>query len=185
MYEARPLAHEPFHFANIANSPFTLQYLTTILGHCPRGGRTIETGIGSGHGAIWLSLRGVNAEGIDYNPAIVERARQVNNLIGGSARFRPADLFELFGEQTQVAAEFRHYSVIHHQGVLEHFTVPQIHAALAQQIASADWVVFSVPSVYYPFEPEFGDERLMPLGREHCPGLAIRALRDAISKVGS
>ena len=53
--------------------------------------------------------------------------------------------------------------MIHHQGVLEHFTALQIRAALAQQVAVADWVVFSVPSVYYPFEPEFGDERLLPL----------------------
>ena len=55
------------------------------------------------------------------------------------------------------------YRVIHHQGVLEHFTVPQIQAALAQQVALAEWVLFSVPSVHYPFEPEFGDERMLPI----------------------
>ena len=30
----------------------------------------LETGVGSGHGAICLSLRGVRAEGLDYSPAI-------------------------------------------------------------------------------------------------------------------
>lgn len=141
----------------MANSAFMMTYLTTILRLCPDGGRTLETGVGSGHGALWLSLRGVRAEGLDYSPGIVERARQVNNLLGGSAQFRRGDLFELYDENADRCA------VIHHQGMLEHFTVPQIHAALAQQVGLANWVVFSVPSVYYPFYPEFGDERLMSI----------------------
>ena len=154
------LSEIPFHFANLRRSPFSLQYLTTILSLCPRGGQSLETGIGSGFGAIWLSLRGVCAEGLDFAPGIVERARQINSLLGGSAAFRCGDLFQLYED---CRSQGRRYEVIHHQGVLEHFAVPQIRAALAQQVACADWVVFSVPSVYYPFEPEFGDERLLPL----------------------
>ena len=157
VYNQTPLIHVPYHFANMANSAFMMTYLTTIHRLCPSGGRTLETGVGSGHGAIWLSLRGIRAEGLDYSPGIVERARAVNNLLGGSAQFRLGDLFELNCDDAQ------RFDVIHHQGVLEHFTVPQIHAALAQQVALANWVVFSVPSVYYPFDPEFGDERLMPI----------------------
>src|SRR5665213_803714 len=117
MYEASPLAHSPYHFANIANSPFTLEYLSTVLRLCPVGGITLETGVGSGHGAIWLSLRGIQAEGIDYNPAIVERATQINNLLSGNASFRVQDLFEIFSKSTTKDAH--RYSVIHHQGVLE------------------------------------------------------------------
>src|SRR5271154_2396815 len=93
VYNQTPLAHVPYHFANMANSPFMMQYLTTVLRLCPDCGRTLETGVGSGHGAVWLSLRGVQAEGIDYSLGIVERARQVNNLLGGSAEFRFGDLF--------------------------------------------------------------------------------------------
>ena len=44
-----------------------------------------------------------------------------------------------------------------------HAKVAEARGVSAQQVALADWVVFSVPSVYYPFEPEFGDERLLPL----------------------
>ena len=158
MYRQTPLAEVPRHFAGMQNSPFLLEYLTKVLTLCPPGARSCETGIGSGYGAIWLSLRGVAAEGIDYAPGIVERGRQINNILNGNASFRVGDLFDLYQEDGG-----RPYQVIHHQGVLEHFTVPQIRAALAQQVASAQWVVFSVPSVYYPFEPEFGDERLLPL----------------------
>jgi glycosyltransferase involved in cell wall biosynthesis len=161
MYNQTPLCDVPRHFASLSHAPFLMQYLATVLRHCPSGGRTLETGIGSGYGAIWLSLRGIAAEGIDYAPGIVERARQINNILSGRARFETGDLFSLYAPAFD--APRARYNVIHHQGVLEHFTVPQIRAALAQQVASADWVVFSVPSVYYPFEPEFGDERLLPL----------------------
>src|SRR5579884_1545385 len=98
LYSEAPLCEVPYHFANTRNSPFTLDYFDTVLRHCPPGARTLETGVGSGFGAIWLSLRGCKAEGIDYSAAIVERARQVNGILGGSARFRCGDLFQLYEE---------------------------------------------------------------------------------------
>ena len=49
--------------------------------------------IGSGYGALWFLLRGLRAEGIDYSPPIVERARQINSILGGNARFEAGDLF--------------------------------------------------------------------------------------------
>ncbi|WP_165864233.1 glycosyltransferase [Capsulimonas corticalis] len=134
-----------------------IQYLTEVLRRTPRCGRVLETGVGSGYGSVWLSLRGIQAEGMDYSPGIVERARQVNSVLGGQAQFALGDLFNLHDKN------LRRYDAIHHQGVLEHFTGPKIRAALAQQVACANHVVFSVPSVNYPFEPEFGDERLLPL----------------------
>lgn len=178
MYSEIPLEQAPAHFRGMTDAPFLQEYLATVRRLCLPGGRTLETGIGSGYGAIWLSLHGIQAEGIDYSPTIVERAQAVNTVLGGSAGFRRADLFELYdglsgGPKSEARSpdssliphpsSLRAYSVIHHQGVLEHFHVPQIRAALAQQVALADWVVFSVPSVHYPFEPEFGDERLLTL----------------------
>lgn len=98
IYNRIPLCDVPRHFQGMRRSPYLLAYLTTVLKLCPQGGRTLETGIGSGFGAIWLSGRDVCAEGIDYSPGIVERARQVNNVLGGNARFRVGDLFELFNQ---------------------------------------------------------------------------------------
>jgi len=156
LYNQVPLCDVPRHYAGMNNSPFLLEYLQTVLSYCPRGGRALETGVGSGYGAIWLSKRGVVSEGLDISPELVERARQINAILEGKARFRTGDLFEFDNRDDKV-------HVIYHQGVLEHFTVPQIRAALARQVVSAGHVVFSVPSVYYPFPPEFGDERLLTL----------------------
>jgi hypothetical protein len=158
IYNQISLNEVPRHFDSLKQSRFLTEYLLTVLRHCPRGGRTCETGIGSGYGAIWLSLRGVNAEGIDNAPSIVERARHVNNVLGGQASFREGDIFHFHKQTSQ-----DRYDVIHHQGVLEHFTAPQIRAILAQQVACSHYTIFSVPSVYYPFEGEFGDERFLPL----------------------
>jgi glycosyltransferase involved in cell wall biosynthesis len=157
IYNQVPLVAVPGHYAGMTGSHFLYHYLVAVLKLAPVNGRTLETGIGSGYGAVWLSLRGVQASGIDYAAAIVERARQVNQRLGGHAAFETGDLFDLYDKNAP------RYDVIHHQGVLEHFTVPEIRAALAQQVACADYVVFSVPSVNYPFAPEFGNERLMPL----------------------
>lgn len=115
LYRQTPLCDVPRHFAGIRASPFMLRYLTSILERTPPGGRTLETGIGSGNGAIWLSLRGICAEGLDIAERNVERAKYVNNMLGGSAAFRVGDLFDLYTEPVE------RYSVVHHQGVLEHF----------------------------------------------------------------
>ena len=157
VYQRIPLSDVKRHYAGVSHSPYLLNYLTEVLKLCPPGGIALETGVGSGYGSVWLSLRGVSAEGIDIEPGVVERARLVNNAIGGSALYRTGDMFTLD------PAGAPRPDVIHHQGVLEHFDVPQIRAILARQTAAADWVVFSVPSVFYPFEPEMGDERLLPI----------------------
>ena len=94
IYREVPLAAVPSHFAGISNSPFLFHNLAAVLRLAPRGGRTLETGIGSGYGAIWLSLRGLNGEGIDYSRSIVERARQINGIMGGTDRFETDALVE-------------------------------------------------------------------------------------------
>ncbi len=157
LYSQVSLLDVPRHFADIQRAPFLVEYLKAVLQLCPPGGRSCEIGVGSGYGATWLSLRGARAEGIDNAPAIVERARQVNNIMEGQAAFRLSDMFRFYEEGAP------RYHVIHHQGVLEHFAVPWIRAALAQQVTLADHVVLSVPSIHYPFEPEFGNERLLDL----------------------
>jgi hypothetical protein len=160
-----PLSDVPHHFAGMRQSPYTQEYLSAVLQWCPPGARTFEAGFGDGYGAIWLSLRGVLAEGIETSEPVVERARQVNGILGGNARFHRGDAFQLYAACR--ARNLPRWQVIHHQGFLEHFSRPYIRAALAQQVACAHRVVFSVPSVYYPFEPESGDERLLPLEEWH------------------
>ena len=159
MYQQTPLHDVPRHYAGIQHSNMMLEYLSTVLDLTPRGGRALETGIGTGYGAIYLSLRGVISEGIDLSDGIVERAKQVNNILGGNAHFRTGDIFDLYETAGQ-----KRWDTILHQGLIEHMsTINEIRSALAQQVALADHVIFSVPGDRYPHAVEFGNERLLPL----------------------
>lgn len=131
-YSSTPLAETAAHFRALTGAHFLAEWLQTARKYCPDGVRTLETGVGTGYGTIMLSHWGCQAEGIGSSRGILERARQVNLLVGGDATFRVGDLFDLDG-----AVSGQRYSVIHHQGVLEHFTLPQVRAALAQQFAGA------------------------------------------------
>ena len=159
LYTRTPLCDIPFHYHNINNSPYLLRYLHQVLTFAPQKSRTLETGIGSGLGAIWLARRGVNAVGMDNSRVLVERAIHANNMLGASANFFLGDLFTHYKNHTATNAS--RWQVIHHQGVLEHFNKAQIRAIIAQQVVTARWVVFSVPSAFYGEEPEFGDEHLL------------------------
>ena len=177
IYMQSPPSDIPFHFDNIKNSKFQLDYLKAILTLTPRGAKTCETGIGTGFGAIWLSLRGVQASGIDIVPNVIERAKYANGLLKGHASFEVGDLFQM--RNTSATGTAPRYRVIHHQGVLEHFTVKQMQAALAIQVMSADYVVFSIPSCFYLYEPEYGNEKLLPLEewQHHLKPFDIHELR--------
>lgn len=134
--------------------PFLSIFLNKVLEYC-RNRTAIETGVGTGYGSIWLSKQGVHVIGIDYSQDIVERARLTNEQLSGDAQFSLGDMFDLGHYLTQ------DYDVIFHQGVLEHYSDEQIREILNQQISRAGYVIFSVPSINYPFEREFGDERLL------------------------
>ncbi len=155
IYGRVDLASIPNHFYNFTAMPFLAKYLQKAAELCPPGGRVLEPGIGFGYGAIWMSMRGAHAEGIDYSPPIVERAKRINEMLGGRAEFRYGDMFKL-KECVQGI-----FDVTLHQGCLEHFSDGEIQEILRQQLEVSRRVVFSVPSINYPFEREFGNERLM------------------------
>ena len=152
-----PLCHAPSHFEAVTHSPALSPYLAAILRLCSPGARICEIAFDTGYPAVWLAIHGMEAEGICTGPRHVERARMVNNTLHGQASFRLGDPFDFYREEAP------RYGVVHHQGLLHRFTVPYIHALLAQQVASADWVVFSVPSVYASIELQSGDARLLPI----------------------
>src|SRR5688500_17458909 len=104
-----PLCEVPGHFHGIRSSRYMTDYLSTALRFCPDGGRSLELGCGSGYGAVWLSLRGIEAHGADELPELVERAKQINDLLGGTARFST-----LTPDQATIT-EILRFSVIHHQ----------------------------------------------------------------------
>jgi len=136
--------------------PFLAIFLNKVLEYC-QCGTALETGIGSGYGSIWLSKIDVAVDGIDYSQDIVEQANRTNEQLNGNAEFHFGDMFDLKHYIT------KNYDVIFHQGVLEHYEDDKIREILTQQINCARYVIFSVPSINYPFEREFGDERLMTI----------------------
>jgi len=140
----------------LTSMPFLRIFLQKTLEYC-RNGTALETGIGTGYGSIWLSKRGVICEGIDYSQEVVKQAILHNGQLSGLARFYFGDMFKL---DQFISKE---YDVIFHQGVLEHYSDEEIREILSQQIKHTAYVVFSVPSINYPFEKEFGDERFMSL----------------------
>ncbi len=155
IYDRIPIGDIPAHYSTFVAMPFLADYLSRARALCPVGGRALETGVGFGYGAIWLSLHGIHAEGIDYAPAIVERGSEISRRLGGSAQFRYGDMFRL------AEAAPGPYDLIFHQGCMEHFSDDEIHQILRQQVAISRRVLFSVPSAFYPFEREYGNERLM------------------------
>ena len=154
-----PLSEIARHFASFQATPHLKDYLFAVLRLCPPGTRSFEVTIDQGFGAIWLSKRGIAAEGIDQAAATVQRARQINGILGGATRFVHGDASNYLSCQEQAGIS---YQVIHHHGVLSRMAVPWIRSALARQLLSAQWVVFSVPSVYAQ-DPEHDDQRLLPI----------------------
>lgn len=77
----------------MTGAPFLAEYLAEVRRRCSSGSWTLATGIGTGYGAILLSLQGCRAEGVDNSPRIVERARQANALLAPDASFCVGDLY--------------------------------------------------------------------------------------------
>ena len=79
VYTKIPLREVPQHFANACRSVFLVDYFKQVLRCCKDGGRTLETGIGSGFGPIWLSVRGVRAEAVGYDDLPVQSWLHAHN----------------------------------------------------------------------------------------------------------
>jgi glycosyltransferase involved in cell wall biosynthesis len=111
---------------------------------------------------MWLSLRGVDAEAECPDARIAEYVRAVNSTVGASARVRVAGDRRSDSHETADADD--HYALIHHFNLLSRMPgVPWIRAELTRQLALADRVVFSVPSVYCTVESPTGNERYLPI----------------------
>ncbi len=76
------LGEAPLLNAQSFNSAYRQQFRQVLLESCPRGGTALETGIGAAYETFWLSLRGVNAIGIDSVQEIAERANQLASRTG-------------------------------------------------------------------------------------------------------
>jgi glycosyltransferase involved in cell wall biosynthesis len=128
-------------YDSYARSASFREHATAVLCQCPPHGTACEIDCGAGYVSVWLSQRAVQATGLVPEEGTVERSRQINELLQGGADFACGEPFAFYETG-------KRYDVVHHQDRLHRFAVPWIRALLAQQVASAGRVVFSVPSVY-------------------------------------
>jgi len=139
-------------------APHIRKFLNNILSRWS-GGNILEVGTGTGYMSIWLSKACPYSKiiAVDKNEQILKRAASINGTLNGKALFSRCDAFKL--EHTFKDEKF---DVVFHQGLLEHFNDDDIVQLLSQQLNTARYVIFSVPSKFYPRQ-DFGDERLMDI----------------------
>lgn len=123
----------------------------------PPKSRLLEIGVGSGIMACYLSNLGYDITAIDTDEKVLLRVGDLAQRLCSKLTLVEMDMFDL---------GFRNhkFDAIYHQGVLEHFSAPQIQAAIAAQLKVSARLIISVPSRYYPAK-SFGDENLWDIGR--------------------
>lgn len=118
----------------------------------PANSKLLEIGVGSGIMACYLSNLGYDITAIDNDEKVLLRASDLAQRLCSKLTLVEMDMFEL-------GFRNREFDATYHQGVLEHFSAPQIQAAVAAQLKVSGRLIFSVPSRYYPWK-SFGDENL-------------------------
>lgn len=113
----------------------------------------LELGAGSGATAKILADIGFHVYATDYDAKVLERLRAVITYPESRVSIQQADMNHLeFGD--------KQFSIVYHQGLLEHFSDDVIVNALCQQKRIADWVIFDVPN-NRDDEQHYGDERFL------------------------
>ncbi|HXG62365.1 MAG TPA: class I SAM-dependent methyltransferase [Planctomycetota bacterium] len=118
--------------------------------------RLLDFGAGSGTLSIVFSQRNYDVVAIDNDPIMVARARRIAQRLGGYARILCMDGLDL------PLMKEGSFDVAFSQGTLEHFDNDTIRKFLQAQLHVARFVVFSVPSFFWPHH-DFGNERKMTL----------------------
>lgn len=118
--------------------------------------RLLEVGLGSAIFTIHFSRSAYSCVGLDNNPMIIKRAIDTNRKLGGYAKFILIDAFELSMLKEDS------FDIAFSQGTMEHFGNKDIVELILNQLKVAKYVMFSVPSIYYPYK-EFGNERKMTI----------------------
>src|ERR1700682_5723776 len=77
-YEVVAEAYATQFFDELSRKPFDRALLDAFAADCRGLGTVLDVGCGPGHIARYLSDRGVNADGFDLSPAMVELARKLN-----------------------------------------------------------------------------------------------------------
>ena len=129
-------------------------YLVEIWNAKPA--KVLEIGVGGGSTSIFLSYLGIEAQAIDNDPAVIDKARENNVNLMGRLQIKEGDAYKLPYPDDS-------FDIVCHQGFFEHFADEEIRSLLKEQLRVARQVIFSVPTKYY-LSNALG-ERLMTKGR--------------------
>lgn len=136
-------------------------YIRNIYGHrdlisaivASGAKRILEVGAGTGTLSTFLSNLGLGVTTLDNSPEVLRQAKTVAERFGGKNILIEGDAFKLpFADNS--------FDLIFHQGLLEHFSIPEIHQLLTEQLRVAPMIIFGVPNNFYP-KKDFGNEQLL------------------------
>jgi len=140
-------------FIRLVNSHWV--YLSEITKLLSTNDKILGVGCGTAVDEIYLSHLGYQVKAIDKSGKVLKLAKLNNEFFQGRVKFHLEDMFNLTFKDKE-------FKVCFSQGVLEHFSAPQIKKAISEQLRVAQYVVFSVPSIHWQGQP-FGDENFWPL----------------------
>jgi 2-polyprenyl-3-methyl-5-hydroxy-6-metoxy-1,4-benzoquinol methylase len=129
-----------------------------VMKYCPRNGRILEAGSGSGITTIYLAQAGYRARGVDADVDMVKFARSLAAAQSSAALFEVGDIRTLDG--------IGRFDVIFSNGVMEHFSDSDIITIVDRHLSLSDHVVISIPSDFFSDDQRmYGDERFMSVNR--------------------
>ena len=135
---------------------YYIEYYINVIKDYWHGGRTLETGCGTGYCSMFMSFLNAESYAFDNSEEVLDQIQKVNKHLKSNVQINKGDIFNENSYQNAP------YDVIFHQGVLEHFTDTQIKEIIDLQLKYCQYLIFSVPSILFPYKV-FGDERLMSL----------------------
>jgi len=123
----------------------------------PKNGRILEAGCGTAQMSVLLADYGFDVTALDVDHEVLEYAKKRLLLKGVGLQFVEGSLFnlsDLFGE--------KHFDLVCHSGVLEHFSDEDIVRALSEQRKVSKKLIFKVPNHRNKMtHKHFGDERFL------------------------
>lgn len=106
--------------------------------YLPTKGKIIDIGCGMGLSGVFLESLGYSYTGVDNEPDIIERAKEVREYFRATTELEVADAFDL--------SAYRGFQAAISFGVIEHFDRELTVELLRQQAAAAEYVMAEIPT---------------------------------------